>query len=404
MKKLLRNPLISGAFLLTASGIVTKIIGFFYRIFLARIFHEEGLGVLGLISPVMLLVHSVSAAGFQNAITRHVAASKQDKREGYGYLLCGALMSVSLSVALSISIYTYADFIALQLIGETRTAPLLRIVALSFPLASLHTCINGYFYGYQKAGIPASSLIIEQCFRVIALWLQTFGKNITDTPLLSRHRFVKLVRLACPLSMNRVCMSLFATLETLQLPRRLVESGLEHAAALSLYGVFSGMAFPLVMFPCAITGSAATLLLPVISEAQAQHNCAKIRNAVLLTLGFCLLLGFGCMCFFLTFAELLGHLLFDSAEAASQIRALSLVCPFLYLSGMLSSILTGLGKPTLPLIFNLLSTSLRLLFVHFIIPRIGFAGYFYGILFSQILLDLLLILALRRIIVYNSYG
>ena len=109
--------------------------------------------------------------------------------------------------------------------------------------------------------------------------------------------------MACPLSLNRICLSLFATIEAIQLPVRLVESGLSSAQALSLYGVFSGMAFPTVMFPCAITGSAATLLLPSIAEAQSQGNKKRIRQTTILTIVLCLLMGFGCMCFFLLFAE-----------------------------------------------------------------------------------------------------
>ena len=107
------------------------------------------------------------------------------------------------------------------------------------------------------------------------------------------------------------------------------------------------------------------------------------------------------MIFFLTFAELLGVLLFGSSAAASQIRALSFVCPFLYLSGTLSSILNGLGRTGITFLYNLLALLVRLGFVFFVIPSIGFSGYIYGIVCSQIFLDLLIILALKQYIIYN---
>ena len=75
--KYLHNPLISGTLLLTVAGFLTKIIGFFYRIFLSRVFQDEGLGIIGLIAPVSMLVHSICSAGLQNAITKYVAASKE---------------------------------------------------------------------------------------------------------------------------------------------------------------------------------------------------------------------------------------------------------------------------------------------------------------------------------------
>ena len=155
------------------------------------------------------------------------------------------------------------------------------------------------------------------------------------------------------------------------------------------------------MFPCAITGSAATLLLPSIAEAQSQGNKKRIRQATILTIALCLLMGFGCMCFFFLFAEHLRFLLFQSVEAASQLRSLSFVCPFLYLSGMLSSILHGLGKTGITFACSIVSLAIRLFCVLYLIPMIGFRGYFYGILCSQICLDFLLILALHHNIIYN---
>ena len=40
-----KHPLLTGALLLTIAGLFSRLIGFFYRIYLARIFGEEGMGV-----------------------------------------------------------------------------------------------------------------------------------------------------------------------------------------------------------------------------------------------------------------------------------------------------------------------------------------------------------------------
>ena len=154
-------------------------------------------------------------------------------------------------------------------------------------------------------------------------------------------------------------------------------------------------------FPAPLPVLSATLLLPSIAEAQSQGNKKRIRQATILTIVLCLLMGFGCMCFFLLFAEPLGLLLFQSVESASQLHSLAFVCPFLYLSGMLSSILHGLGKTGITFACSIVSLAIRLFCVLYLIPMIGFRGYFYGILCSQICLDLLLILALRHNIIYN---
>lgn len=437
----LKNPFLTGTIILTLAGFLTKIIGFFYKIFLARIFHEEGLGIIGLIAPVMMLTHSLCAAGLQNAITRHVAACGQKKKEhGYGYLYTGLIFSLTLSTIMTYFIFQNASAISIYFLHEERCTILLRITALSFPLASLHTCLNGFFYGCKKASIPALSMLVEQGFRVCSVYILYVILTKQQTPLplaascvgmfigecasavfscilllsdsgrqtstaatamISFQKAKELFTLSAPLSLNRVCMSLLSTLETIQLPQMLIKSGLSSSQALSTYGIFSGMAFPLIMFPCALTGSAGSLLLPYISEQQAAGNKRRIRQATALTIFLCFLLGVVFMFFLLLFADVIGTLLFHNADAAIQIRALAFVCPFLYLSGLLNSILHGLGKTTLTFLFSMLSLGCRLLFVFFAIPIWGFAGYIYGILCGQILLDLLLILALRKYIIYN---
>lgn len=437
----LKNPIVTGTFFLTAAGIITKLIGFFYRIFLSRTFDEESLGIFGLIGPVMMLVHAVCAAGIQNAITRFVAATKKDKTsEAYSFLFTGMIVSTMLSGTMAYLIFHYADNIAIQLIGERRCIPLLRICALSFPLATLHSCINGFFYGQKKAAIPAWSMIIEQTCRVVTVYILcrlcvasglnislsficigllvgefssalfscfmlAIRQNKTDFRIRKALSFQKgksIVSLALPISLNRICISFISSVETIQLPKKLVASGLNSSSALSLYGVFSGMAIPLIMFPSAFTSSIASLLLPSVSEAQAQGNDQRIRKTIYLTIGFCFLLGVCCFLFFFTFADLLGEKLFGSDIAASQIRALSFVCPFLYMSGTLCSILHGLGKTGITFLFNVSSILLRLAFVLFIVPAVGFSGYIYGTLCSQIFLDFLIILALRRYMLYDK--
>ena len=48
-----KHPLIAGSFFLTLAGFVSRFIGFFYRIYLARLFGEEGMGIYQLLGPVL---------------------------------------------------------------------------------------------------------------------------------------------------------------------------------------------------------------------------------------------------------------------------------------------------------------------------------------------------------------
>ena len=51
-----KHFLLKGTFILTVVGILTRVMGFFYRIFLSRSFPAEEIGLYQLIFPVLLML------------------------------------------------------------------------------------------------------------------------------------------------------------------------------------------------------------------------------------------------------------------------------------------------------------------------------------------------------------
>lgn len=430
------NPLITGTIILTLTGFASRLIGFFYRIFLSNVFGAEGMGIYQLISPVLALSFALTTSGMQTAISKYVAGETvtKDYRSSFRTLLTGFVLAMILSVLCAFSIYVFSEQIAVSFLLESRTAPLLRIIALSIPMATVHSCINGYFYGIRKTAIPAICQLSEQICRVGSVYLIYFlcqkreleptisfagaglviGESasmiVSLVAIFSRAHALfpsdlqrgrpglcafshviagKLLRLSIPLSANRVILNLLQSIEAVYIPNKLMEFGLNNADALGVYGVLTGMSLPLILFPSAITNSISVLLLPVVAEADASGNDHKVRRTILQSLRYCLLLGFGCTILFLLCGRAAGHILFHSALAGSFILTLSFICPFLYLSSTLSSILNGLGKTNLTFVYSVASLLLRLIFVFTAIPVYGIKGYLWGMLASQMLQTLL---------------
>ena len=163
-----KNPLVTGTVILTLTGLLSRFIGFFYRIFLSNVFGAEGMGIYQLIAPVLALSFALTASGMQTAISKYVASetSTHDYKTSFRTLWAGFILAMALSIACALYTYLYADWIAVNLLLESRTAPLLRIIALSIPMATVHSCINGYFYGIRKTAIPAVTQLAEQICRV----------------------------------------------------------------------------------------------------------------------------------------------------------------------------------------------------------------------------------------------
>lgn len=442
MKK--TNPLITGTIILTTTGFVSRFIGFFYRIFLSRVFGAEGMGLYQLTSPVLALTFSVTVSGMQTAISKFVAneTTTYDYRSSFRTLLTGFCISMLLSVGCTIYIYSFSDTIAEKFLFEPRTAPLLRIIALSIPMTTVHSCINGYFYGVRKTSVPSMAQLIEQLIRVGSVYLiYAFYTAKGFAPTISfavvgliigeaasmlvcltaiYHRFYsltnthsliakvkqpsrtylkearRLLSLAVPLSLNRTFINFLQSVEAIYIPQCLQRYGYENAKALSVYGVLTGMALPLILFPSAITNSVSVLLLPIVSEADGNGNHIAIRKAVHKSIQYCFLLGFLCTGVFLLFGRFAGRVLYNSTLAGSFIITLSFICPFMYIANTLNSILNGLGRTTSTFLFSMISLLFRLLFVFWLIPILGIQGYLYGLLASQLIQTLLCVFAVRK--------
>lgn len=444
-----KNPLLIGTVILTATGLLSRFIGFFYRIFLSKVFGAEGMGIYQLISPVLALSFSLTVSGMQTAISKYVASetTTHDYKSSFRTLWVGFLLSMALSFGCMAYIYRYSEWIAVTFLLEQRTAPLLRIIALSIPMATVHSCINGYFYGIKKTAIPALSQLTEQIMRVGSVYLIYYicsKRNITPTINFAvvglvigegasmvvsvvailirscqifdgnRHLFSgassrsglvityrrimnNLLQLAVPLSANRIIINILQSIEAVFIPNRLMAYGLNNADALGVYGVLTGMSLPLILFPSAITNSISVLLLPIVSEADASGNQNTVTKAILKSIRYCLILGFGCTVAFLLCGRMAGRILYNSELAGSFILTLSFICPFLYIASTLNSILNGLGKTALTFLYSILSLLVRLFFVFFAIPIWGIKGYLWGMLASQITQTLLCTFSALRI-------
>ena len=202
--------------------------------------------------------------------------------------------------------------------------------------------------------------------------------------------------MAVPLAANRLTLNFLQSVEAVQIPNRLVLSGMSKSSALANYGVLTGMTYPLILFPSAVTSSVSVLLLPYISEAGANGDTAKIKSAIRKSVLACLLLGSFFCILFLFFGPFLGEFLFGSQLAGTYIQILSIACPLLYLGGILTSILHGLGKALQAFFLNASCLLVRLGFVFFLIPKVGMTGYLLGIFVSELCLIVLMSAELTR--------
>ena len=71
------HPLVTGTLLLTVTGLLSRIIGFFFRIFLSQSIGAEAMGIYQLTFPIHVLTISLTSSAIQTAISRFVVNRKQ---------------------------------------------------------------------------------------------------------------------------------------------------------------------------------------------------------------------------------------------------------------------------------------------------------------------------------------
>ena len=422
MKK--SSPFVQGTLILTAANIFSRFIGFYNRIFLAGLIGAHQMGVYQLIFPIYLVGFALCFHGYETALSQIVAAQMAKGRPEN----CRKILKITLAVTILLSVicacffYFFADELCMKFLHEKDCIPCLKAAVFAMPFVGVKACIHSYHIGLGKPGLPSVSLCIEQISRILGIYAVsvTFFLKL-ETPALiavlgmvagemasclytviyhllktkrqssglpaasSRKLFGSLLSLSFPLTCNSLSITLLQSLENILIPLMLTRFYCNQHYSVEVYGILTGMAIPFINFPSSITNSISVMLLPKVSAATAEQDYRTLHRATKYSRSFCFLLGIVSFFLFFTLGPSIGLIVFHSKEAGMFLRMLSFLCPVLYLSGTLSSILNGLGKTKTTLFNNSVSLLLRIAFIVFVVPLVGINGYLWGLMASTLL-------------------
>lgn len=466
VKNRLKSNIIKGTLILSCASILSRIIGFIYRIYLADILGEQLLGTYQLIFPIYVLCFTIYGAGMQSAISQVVAtlmgknnthpqdSNFKDNTSKYSsssiavsknnnnsslvkgnypfvsssarnitprtILLAGTILSFILALFLSIFINFNSKWIACNILMVPDCDIYLKLLTYLFPFCSISACICGYQYGLENAKPPAIAGIIEQITRILFVFIvqgffsdkeiccqiavygltvgeffgflynmstiknKTFNKRKNNISL--KESFKLLLPVFISLTSIKLTISLLHSVESIFIPASLVKYGYTMNEALSVYGIYSGMAMPFIMFPATITMAISTMLLPAVSKAHSSGNKKQIKKLIRRTSYFCLVTGMTATVFFLLFGNICASLFFHNELAGRYLTVMSFLCPFLYLNMTYSSILNGLGKPHMTFVITVVCTLIKILSLIFFVPKYGMIAYIAASLVAEALL------------------
>lgn len=419
-----KKSFIKGTFILTFAGVLTRILGFFFKIYMSRIIGAKGMGLFQLVMPVCAVCYAIGISGFEVAVSRLTAVHTSKGRNGSAYgiaILCQAF-SLIISVICCIFIRINADIIAKYFFHNADCAPLIRIIILSLPFSCIHCIVSGYYLGQEKTGFPAFSQLAEQIIRIASVYIivkitgradasmgvlslvtgeagaavisissiifakRKAGKIVFSKNGIKEHT-KEIFHTALPVSSNRTALHGLQSIEASLIPYMLIKSGLTSVEALSLYGIVTGMAMPIILFPATLSNSVSLMLLPSVSKIK--NNTEKLKESGMNALWFSLVFGFVCIIFFETLGASIGAYCFKEEEVKTYIRILAWLCPFMFLSSTYKSILNALGKSSLVFANNMLSEAVCLICIVVLIPKLGIRAYLIGLLVNKAINSLL---------------
>ena len=429
------KKLVFNTALLTVSSLVMRAVGMLWQVWLTRRLGAVGIGLFGLVMNVGFLFITLAVSGIRFAVTRLIAEEVGLGRGGSvgGVVRRAGVYCLFFGLSAAAILWMCAGPIGTLWIGDERTVPSLRLLALALPAGGLSSLFGGYFTAVGRVWKTAAEQFAEQLGRMALTVLALRSVRSDDLAtvcaavvaagtvadhlgaagmgllyLFDRRRYrvrgavgkeltPRMLRIALPLALSAWARSALGTFRQLLVPRGLRLSGLGGDAAMGGYGVIHGMALPLLTFPTCLPAALAELLVPALTEAQVAGQTIRLRRTVARLLGRTLFFSLAAGTVFFVSADMLGGLLYRSADAARFIRVLAPMVPFIYTDIVTDGCLKGLGQMMRSMTYNIAEAALGLTLVWALLPRWALGGYVFVLYVCELFNFTLSLRRLRKV-------
>ncbi len=432
----LRRFMLNGL-LMALVAVIMRSVSVAFNVYISNKIGAVAMGLFSLISTVYGFGITFATSGINLATTRLIAQALGDTSDIKGKSVISEkaskinailkrciIYSIIFSFIATLILWTFAEKIGVNILGDARTVSSLKVLSLTFIPISVSSALSGYFSAMRHVFKNAVTQIFGQgikiyaCIAFIALLgandtesaclavvcggaLAEFlsfiievilylvrrpkGQNIISTP--ERKRMTKdLLNNALPLAFSAYMRSALVTVEHILIPYGLEKSGSSRDMSLAAYGIVGSMVFPLVLFPSAITASFAGLLIPEVAESCATKDERRIKGIVTTVMETVLIFSIGCAGIIMSFSLELGATVYPEAESAGKyILMIAPLIPVMYIDTAVDSMLKGLGEHVYSMGVNIADALISVILVAILLPIMGINGYIVTVYFTEIL-------------------
>lgn len=415
-----QKSIVGGMTVLGISGLICKVIAVLYRIPLAWLIGEQGLGTFQLVFPTYNLLLTLSSAGLPVAISRMVSYSlaKDDPHNAHRAFRNALSVLTLLGVIGTFLMIVFNPFLS-ERVGDPETRNGFIAIAPALAIVCTMSAFRGFMQGQQNMNPTAISQLIEQVSKVlISLPLAYLGSQIGVTqpghinigyaaagallgnsigeacalfymtvvyrrnrpvflarpqdptlePISRKAMLRRLFALAIPITLAACIVPLASFIDSGMVVNNLMYSaGYAQDEARAMYGRYSGYVINLINVPTALAQAISMSLVPAVSAGMARRDWRTVRNQSRTGLRMSFIIGLPCSVGMSMLAREILTLIyrFPTREALTQTaELLSLSSYTIVLFTVVqatSGILQGLRKQRIPMYTLLLGVALKIL-------------------------------------------
>lgn len=339
----------------TLFSVTTRLLGFFFRIYLSRKLGATGLGLYQMSTSVLGIFMTLISSGLPLTTAKLVSKYEvnNDLTKRNKVVTSALVIALSLAVASSFLILILKSLWNIVL-TDSRAVEIMITLIPSIIFSAIYAIFRGALWGQSDYFNCGLTELIEQIIR-FALTLIMLN-NITDyfvatkysaiafniTCLVSalitiiiylrkgklnfkKGNYREILKSAMPITGVRLANSLVQPLTTLIIPTMLIISGYTQTEAVSSFGVIMGMTFPMLFVPMTLVGSISMVLIPTISSMLTKKDYSSIENNISNSINISIFISMLFVPLYLSVGNLIGIVLYNNYMSGVLLQ-LSAVC------------------------------------------------------------------------------
>lgn len=351
-------------------SVLTRVLGFLFRIYLSRELGAELLGVYQVAFSVFMVLIVIVSSGLPLTVSKLTAKYNAQKNYGAQHGVVSASLIIGIVAAVVIClIFVVFNGVISNMFTDGRAMPILCTLLPAVLFSAVYSSFRGSLWGTKNYFFVSMAELVEQVARIVAFvvlaqllfpdsnggfWagvsmsvgcfvsmifvlIVYFGSKRKLAP--PKGFYKEIWKSAVPITGVRTATSLVQPIIAVLFPLMMIVSGHTNEQAMALYGIVMGMAFPLLFLPSTIVGAMSFTLIPDLSVSIAQKQNKNVMQKIYSNVFFAGLISIMFIPFYVGAGPLICEFLYNNSLAGAYLSKSACVMLPLGLSNITSSIL-----------------------------------------------------------------